>query len=69
MVWLIYHHVEHQHGVPHARFASSPSLTLGFSALACFNAGYIWLILRVAGQNDAGFKAATRAVRAILKKG
>jgi hypothetical protein len=49
MVWLIYHYEEHQHGVPHTRFAYSLSLTLGFSALACFSVGYIWLILRVAG--------------------
>jgi hypothetical protein len=31
------------------RFAYSLSLGLGFSALACFCIGYVWLILRVAG--------------------
>jgi hypothetical protein len=49
MVWLIYNYEEHQHGNPHTRFQYSLSLSLGFSALACFCVGYVWLILRVAG--------------------
>jgi hypothetical protein len=49
MVWLIFHYEDHQHGTPHTRFAYSFSLTLGFSSLACFCVGYIWLILRVTG--------------------
>jgi hypothetical protein len=49
MVWLTYRYEEHQRGAPHTRFAYAMSLTLGFSSLACFSIGYIWLILRVAG--------------------
>jgi len=49
MVWLIYNYEEHQHGNPHTRIAYTISLTLGFSALACFCVGYVWLIFRVAG--------------------
>jgi len=49
MVWLTYRYEESQRGVPHTRFAYSLTLTLGFSSLACFSVGYIWLILRVAG--------------------
>ncbi len=49
MVWLTYRYEQHQRGVPHTRLAYSLSLTLGFSSLACFSAGYIWLILKVAG--------------------
>jgi hypothetical protein len=49
MVWLVYHYEEHQHGTQHTRLAYTLSLTLGFSALACFCVGYIWLILRVTG--------------------
>jgi len=48
MVWLIYNYEEHQHGNPHTRVAYSLSLSLGFSALACFCVGYVWLILCVA---------------------
>lgn len=47
MVWLIYNCEEHQHGNAHTRFAYSLSLSLGFSALACFCVGYVWLILCV----------------------
>ena len=49
MVWLIYNYEEHQHGNPHTRFAYALSLSLGFSSLACFCVGYVWLIIRVAG--------------------
>ncbi len=49
MVWLTYRYEEYQRGASHTRFAYSLSLTLGFSSLACFSVGYIWLILRVAG--------------------
>jgi len=49
MIWLTYRYEQHQRGLPHTRFAYSLSLTLGFSSLACFGAGYIWLILKVAG--------------------
>lgn len=49
MVWLIYHYEEHQHGTPHTKLAYSLSLTLGFSSLACFFFGYVWLIFRVTG--------------------
>jgi hypothetical protein len=49
MVWLTYRYEQHQRGVPHTRLAYSLSLSLGFSSLACFSAGYIWLILKVAG--------------------
>jgi hypothetical protein len=49
MVWLTYRYEEYQRGVPHTRFAYSLSLSLGFSSLACFGVGYIWLILKVAG--------------------
>jgi hypothetical protein len=47
MVWAIYSYEEHQHGNPHTRFVYSLSLSLGFSALACFFVGYVWLIFRV----------------------
>jgi len=49
MVWLIYNYENHQHGNPHTRLRYSLSLSLGFSALACFCVGYVWLILRVTG--------------------
>jgi hypothetical protein len=49
MVWLTYRYEEHQRGVPHTRLAYAISVALGFSSLACFSVGYIWLILRVAG--------------------
>jgi hypothetical protein len=48
MIWLIYNYEEHRHGNPHTRFGYSLSLSLGFSSLACFCIGYVWLILRVA---------------------
>ena len=45
MVWLLYHYEEHRHGTsPHTRPLYILSLTLGFSALACFVIGYAWLI-------------------------
>jgi hypothetical protein len=47
MVWLTYHYEEYQHGAKHTRAAYTFSLTLGFSALACFVIGYGWLIFRV----------------------
>ncbi len=47
MVWLIFHYEQHQHGNPHTRFAYSLSETLGFTSLACFCVGYIWLIFQV----------------------
>jgi hypothetical protein len=47
MVWLIYHYEDYQHGAKHTRLAYAFSLTLGFSALACFLLGYVWLIFRV----------------------
>jgi hypothetical protein len=49
MVWLIFDYEDHQHGNPHTRFAYSLSLSLGFSSLACFCVGYVWLIFRVTG--------------------
>ena len=49
MTWLIFNYEEHHHGNPHSRIAYSLSLALGFSALACFCIGYVWLIFRVTG--------------------
>jgi len=49
MVWLTYRYEQHQRGIPHTRFTYSLSLTFGFSSLACFSTGYIWLILKVTG--------------------
>jgi hypothetical protein len=49
MAWLIFSYEEHHHGNPHTREGYSLSLALGFSALACFCIGYVWLIFRVAG--------------------
>lgn len=48
MVWLTYHYEDCQHGAKHTRNAYTLSLTLGFSALACFVCGYAWLIFKVA---------------------
>ena len=47
MVWLIFNYEEHQHGTPHTRLAYSLSETLGFSSVACFCVGYVWLIIAV----------------------
>jgi hypothetical protein len=47
MVWLTYHYEDYQHGVKHTKVAYTLSLTLGFSSLACFCVGYLWLIFRV----------------------
>jgi hypothetical protein len=47
MVWLTYHYEEYQHDARHTKIAYTLSLTLGFSSLACFCVGYIWLIIRV----------------------
>jgi hypothetical protein len=47
MVWLIFNYEEHQHGNPHTRIAYSLSETLGFSSVACFCVGYVWLIIAV----------------------
>jgi len=47
MVWLPFNYEEYQHGNPHTRLGYTLSLTLGFSALACFCVGYVWLIFRV----------------------
>lgn len=48
MVWLIFHYEDYHHGNPHTKRAYALSETLGFSSLACFGIGYVWLILRVA---------------------
>lgn len=48
MVWFVYHYEDYQHDTTqHTRFAYALSLTVGFSSLACFCIGYIWLILCV----------------------
>jgi lysylphosphatidylglycerol synthetase-like protein (DUF2156 family) len=47
MVWLIFNYEEHQHGNPHTRITYSLSETLGFSSVACFCIGYVWLIIAV----------------------
>ena len=47
MVWLIFNYEEHQHGTPHTRIAYALSETLGFSSVACFCVGYVWLIIAV----------------------
>jgi hypothetical protein len=47
MVWLTYHYEEYQHGARHTKVAYTLSLTLGFSSLARFCIGYVWLIFRV----------------------
>jgi hypothetical protein len=47
MVWLTYHYEDYQHNSTiHTRPAYVFSLTLGFSAFACFFIGYAWLIFR-----------------------
>jgi hypothetical protein len=47
MVWVIYNYEEYQHHAKHTALAYSLSLTLGFSALACFCLGMLlpWLCL------------------------
>lgn len=47
MVWLVFNYEEHQHGNPHTRFAYTLSETLGFSSMAGFCFGYVWLIIAV----------------------
>ena len=47
MVALILNYEEYQHGNPHTRLTYSVNETLGFSSLACFCLGYVWLILKV----------------------
>jgi hypothetical protein len=47
MVALILNYEEYQHGKPHTRLAYSVNETFGFSSLACFVVGYVWLILQV----------------------
>ena len=47
IVWLINNYEEHRHGNPHTRKAYSLSETLGFSSLACFGLGYLFLIFLV----------------------
>jgi hypothetical protein len=49
MVWLTYRYEMHQRGTSHTRLAYCLNLALGFSSLACFGVGYIWLIFKVAG--------------------
>jgi hypothetical protein len=49
MVWQIFDYEDNQHGHPHTRIGYSLSLTLGFSSLACFGVGYMWLIVCVTG--------------------
>lgn len=47
MVWLIFSYEDYQHGNPHTARNYAVSETLGFSSLACFCIGYIWLVLAV----------------------
>jgi hypothetical protein len=47
MVWLIFNYEGYQHGEPHTRLRYALNLALGFSALACFGVGYVWLIFCV----------------------
>ena len=49
MVWLSYCYENYRQGHPYTRLAYNLNVSLGFSALACFIVGYLWLILRVAG--------------------
>ena len=49
MVLLSYSYENYRQGNPYTRGAYILNETLGFSALACFIVGYIWLIFRVAG--------------------
>jgi len=48
MVWLIYNYENYKHGNPHTAGAYALSESLGFSSLACFCIGYVWLIFAVA---------------------
>jgi hypothetical protein len=45
--WQIFDYEEYQHGTEHTRKRYALSLTLGFSSLACFAFGYMWLIFLV----------------------
>lgn len=47
MAWLILSYEEAQHGNPHTPEAYTLSETLGFSSLALFCIGYVWLIIVV----------------------
>jgi hypothetical protein len=47
MAWLILNYEEYSHGTPHTGLHYSLSLTLGFSAIAYFCVGYLWLIVAV----------------------
>lgn len=47
MAWQILSYEESQHGNPHTAKAYSLSETLGFSSIAYFFIGYLWLIIAV----------------------
>ena len=47
MAWLLLGYEEVQHGNPHTPKAYSLMETLGFSSLALFSIGYVWLIIVV----------------------
>lgn len=47
MAWQILSYEESQHGNPHTAKAYSLSETLGFSSIAYFFIGYVWLIIAV----------------------
>jgi hypothetical protein len=47
MAWLILGYEEVQQGNPHTARAYSLMETLGFSSLALFCVGYVWLIIAV----------------------
>ena len=46
-VWLTFHYEDYQHNNRHTKMHYALCETLGFAALFCFVAGYIWLILKV----------------------
>jgi hypothetical protein len=47
MAWLVLGYEEVQHGNPHTPEAYSLMETLGFSSLALFCVGYVWLVIVV----------------------
>jgi hypothetical protein len=48
MVWLILKYEHYLHSNRHTRvFAYALNETLGFTSLACFCFGYVWLIIAV----------------------
>ena len=47
MTCLIMNDENHRHGNPHTAFRYALSETFGFSALACFCAGYVFLVILV----------------------